>query len=139
MGRRLTRHALPPERRGARERTAASRLPATARPLAQAPLPLLELGHALDRAGERFSKPTPEPDALLAVMIQFIRSINASAIDFFPTALAAAAPAAVLAPLLGNHGESTLRRLSHVVGPRPKRRRGWDSPAVFRARCLAAS
>jgi hypothetical protein len=34
--------------------------------------------------GERLLKPTPELDALLAVTIQFIRSINASAIDFFP-------------------------------------------------------
>ena len=25
----------------------------------------------------------------------------------------------------GKHGESTLRRLPHVVGSRPKRRRGW--------------
>ena len=34
--------------------------------------------------GERLLKPTPELDALLAVTIQSIRSINASAIDFFP-------------------------------------------------------
>ena len=38
-----------------------------------------------------------------------------------------------------SHGESALQRLPHVVGPGPKRRRGWDHPAVFRARCLAAS
>lgn len=34
--------------------------------------------------GERLLKPTPELDALLAVTIQFLRSINASTIDFFP-------------------------------------------------------
>ena len=92
MGRGSTRHAPPHKRRGAdvrrvagaRERAAASGLPAAARPLAQAPLPLLELGHALGRAGRAPPQTNARARALLAVMIQFIRSINASAIDFFP-------------------------------------------------------